>query len=698
MKMDKTLIVFRPIEYLMNRLKFSLKFLLIGLTLIIPTVVLGIMYSSRLLTDLEQARNEKSGLSYATAIFAVSQEAASMREYALAKDNAKKEEAKTRLAAAVEQLRANEQKYGQAFQTGEAFEKAMSQYESLNKSPLTDVIDILSLTDSFLNELEKLMKAVGDGSNITFDSSRGTSFLFDAYAFKLQPQMGDASLIKAIGANIVKERSVTEYDKLWLRPATDKTQLSGIDSSINTFFRANPAYKGKLESLLSDAISAGNAMADMVNSKMMGATDLIPQGSEFESMVQRAEAANSQLMQSLQAALEEILNGRIQSNNASLVGALILVVVAIIVCIYLFAGFYISVTGSIRRLSDATTSLAQGDLRARITFNTRDEMRHIAQSFNEMAASIEKLIALNKEVVDKLAQSSVTLLQSASDSAKSTEKINGVISEMVQGAQTQVEGAEQSSTAIEEMTAGIQRIAESSANVSDAAMTAASRAENGNVQVQNAIKQIHSVHESVENAARIIDALGQRSSEIGKIVVMIEEIANRTNLLALNASIEAARAGEHGSGFAVVASEVKKLAEATKSQAQSIGSLIHDIQSNVNEAVNTMNQGVQDVRAGSEVMKETEAAFHTILESVQEVATQIQEITAAAEEMSAGSEEVSASLSEMVGIARSAQNNATEAQSAASVQMQSAETIQSYAGALNDLVKSLQEVMGHFKV
>ncbi|CAG7646177.1 methyl-accepting chemotaxis protein [Paenibacillus allorhizosphaerae] len=690
--------IFQPVVFAMNRLKFSLKFALIGLFLIIPAIVISLLLSKQIMEQIRLGSEVGRGLSYVKSIQLAVNETISSREALLSSDASKADEAKKRLAAAIDELSVSERKYSSGAATGEKLEKVLEQHAKLKEAALKDKKEIVDLYAVLMTELNNLITAVGDASNVNFDSYEGTSYLFNAYASQMLPQTNNTSVMKSIGPDVLARGSLTEDEKLWLRTASVKSRMNALQTSMDTFFRANPEYAERLQKPTEQAISASNAFSDLVGTKMLNAAEMMSQKSEFDIVVSKTEEANAALLSALSATLDEITKERMDSNRSTIVWVMLLVVFVIVLSVYLFSGFYISVIRSIRQLSEASATLAAGDLRTQIRLQTKDEMSYIAQSFNEMAASLEKLITMNKKVVDQVAESSTILLETSNQSAASTEHFNQVIGDIAQGSYTQSEAAQQSSTAMVEMAAGIQRIAESSSTVSEAAIVASTRAENGNTLVQSAIGQIDSIHQTVQLAAQIVHTLGQRSSEIGQIVGMISEIANQTNLLALNASIEAARAGEHGSGFAVVAAEVKKLANASKDQAQSIDGLIKDIQDSVNQAVQAMNQGVEDVNIGSNMMKETEASFRHILESVQEVAEQIQEISAAAEEMSAGSQEVSASLEEMVDIAGVARDKASDANSSVSVQLKSAETIQSYSRKLNELAMSLQTDMGRFKV
>jgi methyl-accepting chemotaxis protein len=195
---------------------------------------------------------------------------------------------------------------------------------------------------------------------------------------------------------------------------------------------------------------------------------------------------------------------------------------------------------------------------------------------------------------------------------------------------------------------------------------------------------MEAIANSVERVGGIIQALGQRSDQIGEIVEVIDEIADQTNLLALNAAIEAARAGEQGRGFAVVADEVRRLAERTGKATKEIANMIRAIQAEANGAVASMEAGQGEVKAGVELANQAGQALTEIVGVVERVTGQVQQIAAAAEQQSASSEEISSNVEAVATIGR---------QGLVAVQG----TAQA-AGELSQLAVQLQQVVSRFKL
>jgi methyl-accepting chemotaxis protein len=227
--------------------------------------------------------------------------------------------------------------------------------------------------------------------------------------------------------------------------------------------------------------------------------------------------------------------------------------------------------------------------------------------------------------------------------------------------------------------------------VAEATQEASNLARQGGDAVQNAVRQMGAIRETVQDSARTVEALGAKSSEIGHIVSVITDISTQTNLLALNASIEAARAGEQGRGFAVVAGEIRKLAEQTRESTIIIGKLIEDIQQSTETARTTMHGGVAEVGKGSEVITDTVALFQAIRSSVDLIAGQMQEVSATSEQMSAGTQQVSASIDEMLQIAR---KTTTETEDIASVMEDQSAAAEEIAASTESLSEAATQLIG----
>lgn len=327
---------------------------------------------------------------------------------------------------------------------------------------------------------------------------------------------------------------------------------------------------------------------------------------------------------------QELLNEGILENNRQVQNAI--AVVLILLGLALVAGIAIALYMSrliatpLVRLEQAVSRIAAGDLGGReIVVRTRDEVGHLAISFNQMTASL-------KHLVRELAEKAQTV-SSASGQLTST-------------AQETAAGAGETAATMSQVAASVEQVSNNVRQVASLAETATGHADKGAEAVTVVNKQMQQITAAAQNSARIIASLDAKSQEVTRMVKLITGIADQTNLLALNAAIEAARAGEHGRGFAVVAEEVRNLAEQSARAAREIQTLLESMQQETGQAVEAMVAGDRVVTEGNRVVAEAGNSFQQIIGLIRDLGRQIQEVATAATEITTGVENVSAAAEE----------------------------------------------------
>jgi methyl-accepting chemotaxis protein len=212
---------------------------------------------------------------------------------------------------------------------------------------------------------------------------------------------------------------------------------------------------------------------------------------------------------------------------------------------------------------------------------------------------------------------------------------------MTRTIQSQSGRSVQIAAASEEMSQTVIDVARNTASIADSAVDTARTAQTGGSVVERSVSEVQAIARSVSSSAATLSTLGEKSQQIGEIVGVINDIADQTNLLALNAAIEAARAGEQGRGFAVVADEVRKLAEKTAKATSEISTMIRSIQEEVDGSIGAMQQATKQVEVGVDYSTQAGDALKSIIHGVEGLQSMVQQIASATEQMSSTSEVVS---------------------------------------------------------
>lgn len=343
--------------------------------------------------------------------------------------------------------------------------------------------------------------------------------------------------------------------------------------------------------------------------------------------------------------------------------------------------------------------IADGDLTIRHEVSTKkDEIALLSNSFNTMTDNLKAVITNIQEKSSKLTESTNTINTSIHESEVGTRAIANSIMKINNHAQQAADVCTETAHAINEMTQGIVRVAEDTSQIAQSATMINTMTSQGNKAVANTVNQMELIEQRSEHFSQIINELNANSNEIGSIMQMITDIAEQTNLLALNAAIEAARAGEAGKGFAVVADEIRKLADQTTNSATKVHNLIFDIQTKTETAVQSMAANNTEVREGTSLIHQVGDTFATIQTSVNTLTNQIDDLLALSEEMSANSEQVSASVQEISSTAIRSAEASNEVATVTEQQLAMVEEVGQATRILKEMSDELNESTRRFKI
>ncbi|MFK7789151.1 MAG: methyl-accepting chemotaxis protein [Phycisphaeraceae bacterium] len=320
------------------------------------------------------------------------------------------------------------------------------------------------------------------------------------------------------------------------------------------------------------------------------------------------------------------------------------------------------ISKSLNQVVSRAQSIASKDLSVeKLDIKSKDEIGDLANAVNDMLDSL-------REIISEVAQSSKAVASASTEIAGSAEELS-------RGMEEQQSQAMQVSSAIEEMSASVVEVARKSADAARDADEAGRNATQGGLVVSQTVDGMNEIAMVVNESARAVQELGQRSEQIGQVILVINDIADQTNLLALNAAIEAARAGEHGRGFAVVADEVRKLADRTTKATEEIAQSITAIQSETGQAVSRIEQGTSKVEDGVQLAQQAGTSLASIVDGSNNVSQMIRSIAAAAEEQSAASEQVSRSVEQIAQVTRQSSDASSQSALAANDLSQRAEEL-----------------------
>ncbi len=287
----------------------------------------------------------------------------------------------------------------------------------------------------------------------------------------------------------------------------------------------------------------------------------------------------------------------------------------------------------------ALNHLAKGDLTLKLALTGRDDFAWLAYEYDCARKSLVDLIT-------DLAQHSASVSTYSSQLAEDSTALS-------QSTRRQSEAASSIAAAIEEMAASVSHVADNARHARDLTTETGEASQEGTGVIGRVVQEVTNIAEAVQASSNVIEELGSQSEQIRSIVKVINEVAEQTNLLALNAAIEAARAGEQGRGFAVVADEVRKLAERTASSSQEIGSMIESISVGTTQAVESMQRGVDKVENGVKLAQEAGTRITTIDESTQQVVVTVSDITTAIEEQRNATNEIAQHVEQIAQMAES---------------------------------------------
>lgn len=711
-------------------LKIGQKLALVVLVMALPVACLVWLFIDARNVQIEATQREIQGIEYLkplrTLVELLPKHRAAANNYLSGEADAQAEMLllQPEIDAVMPRVESVERAYGAEFGTSAHWERFKEDWRDIEST-----VDSLTPIESFqrhsrlIGELTTLIRTIGDQAGLVLDPELDTHFLMDTVLSRLPQAIDTVDVVRIVGQDVLARRTslaramqTTDTEETSVNVDLDarqtlnrligqiETDISEMERGMKAAVEVNPYMEDEAAPRLTESVEAARGFVQAASRILLRDR---PRGDEQTTdLDESAETAIAALITSYDASLKELdilMDQRITrltgEKYLQLSAAIFILAFTVVLILFLNR----TITSQIDEINALFGRIGVGDLTARATVRSRDELGQMTDALNGVLDNTLNLVQSSEER-DRIQQSIHKLLDEIAGVAEGdltleaevTAEITGAIADsfnymigelrtliaQVQNTTLQVsaaanhisqttdtlaEGSEKQSSdvisasmAVESMASAIQQVSESAEKAARVSAAALENSQRGAEVVAKSIAGMESIRNQVQETSKRIKRLGESSQEIGEISQVIGELADRTSMLAMNASIQASMAGEAGRGFAVVATEVEGLAEQATEATNRISALIQAIQEDTTAAVASMEDTTREVVDGSALTNEAGKSLVQIETVSRDLSELIESIADASERQARSSESVAQAMSGISSVQRETAQGARE--------------------------------------